>query len=357
MENTNEENIFKDDLIEEDSINYNHDLDEKNNKVEKSTVIIPKGSVLIQDNVREKRIRKQKNYDDDYILFNNKQKPSLQINSNLDEYLKSDNTDFENSEVNNVNTLSASTFLHNSSNNDIRFNVGNLVWAKVSGHPWWPCMISTDYSEDNYVKLVGAARPKRMFYVEFFGPSVEHAWVTESCLIEYNGIEAFKTYAQDQVDQALTKSQKEKLAERFQLKVALTRRDHWEKAVEEADDAMNKHSIERKKILPHKINISENTNINKYINFNENKSSINNFEIEENLISKNTLMPNVTTYDDKIYLNSNMNVKKKIVDSLHGNTYNKITKRKVCSICGIIATKTSIIKLFLIVFLEIIKFS
>lgn len=79
-----------------------------------------------------------------------------------------------------------------------------------------------------------------MFYVEFFGPSVEHAWVAEGGLIEYKGIEAFKTYAQDQVDQAPTKSQKEKLAERFQLKVALTRRDYWEQAVEEADEAMNK---------------------------------------------------------------------------------------------------------------------
>lgn len=37
------------------------------------------------------------------------------------------------------------------------------------------------------------------------------------------------------MDRALSKSAKEKLAERFQLKVALNRRDQWEQAIEQAD--------------------------------------------------------------------------------------------------------------------------
>jgi histone-lysine N-methyltransferase NSD2 len=123
----------------------------------------------------------------------------------------------------------------------LKHKVGDLVWAKVSGHPWWPCIVSRDTSDGNiFVKAVGTTRQKRMYFVEFFGPSTEYAWVSEGCLIEYCGIEAFKTYAQDQVDQAPTKSQKEKLAERFQLKVALTRREQWEQAVEEADEALDK---------------------------------------------------------------------------------------------------------------------
>ncbi len=97
-----------------------------------------------------------------------------------------------------------------------------------------------------HVKYIGTTRPKRMFYVQFFGTTIEHAWVPEGCLIDYGGIEAFKTYAQDQVDQAMTKSAKEKLAERFQLKVALSRRENWELAVKEADLAMKKSISERK---------------------------------------------------------------------------------------------------------------
>lgn len=26
----------------------------------------------------------------------------------------------------------------------VQFSVGDIVWAKVSGYPWWPCMITTD---------------------------------------------------------------------------------------------------------------------------------------------------------------------------------------------------------------------
>ena len=178
---------------------------------------------------KEKRIRKQKTYDDDYVLSNAKVISKIQIEN----------------EITVTTTTEAATI------NEIKFNVGDLVWAKVGGWPWWPCMVSNDPSDNNsHIKWVGIARPKRLFHVDFFGPSVEHAWVAETGVIEYKGIEAFKTYAQDQVDQAPTKSQKEKLAERFQLKVALTRRDHWERAVEEADNAMNKRTItERKSIF------------------------------------------------------------------------------------------------------------
>lgn len=26
----------------------------------------------------------------------------------------------------------------------VQFSVGDIVWAKVCGYPWWPCMITTD---------------------------------------------------------------------------------------------------------------------------------------------------------------------------------------------------------------------
>lgn len=67
------------------------------------------------------------------------------------------------------------------------------------------------------------------------GTYKERAWVKESSLFKYNGIESFKTYAQDQVDRAETKLDKERLAERFQLKVSLNRRDDWDNAITQAD--------------------------------------------------------------------------------------------------------------------------
>lgn len=74
-----------------------------------------------------------------------------------------------------------------------------------------------------------------MYYVEFIGPFKERTWVLDLNIFKYDGIESFKTYAQNQVDRAVTKSDKEKLAERFQLKVALNRREQWQKAVDQAD--------------------------------------------------------------------------------------------------------------------------
>lgn len=26
----------------------------------------------------------------------------------------------------------------------VQFSVGDVIWAKVSGYPWWPCIITTD---------------------------------------------------------------------------------------------------------------------------------------------------------------------------------------------------------------------
>jgi hypothetical protein len=79
-----------------------------------------------------------------------------------------------------------------------------------------------------------------MYFVQLFGSYNERAWVFQNSLFKYRGIESFKTYAQDQVDRAVSKSSKEKLAERFQLKVALNKRDQWEQAIEKADIYLKK---------------------------------------------------------------------------------------------------------------------
>jgi len=72
-------------------------------------------------------------------------------------------------------------------------------------------------------------------------------------LQKLKGVELFKAYAQNQVDLATSKSVKEKLAEKFQLKVALTRREQWEGAVEEADMFLNKSAMERKIYFSQKL--------------------------------------------------------------------------------------------------------
>lgn len=38
---------------------------------------------------------------------------------------------------------------------DAKWLVGDLVWAKVTGHPWWPCMVSFDPFTGQYVQCKG----------------------------------------------------------------------------------------------------------------------------------------------------------------------------------------------------------
>jgi hypothetical protein len=119
---------------------------------------------------------------------------------------------------------------------DVKFSQGQLVWAKLNNHPWWPCRIAKENSHESngsHVKLIN--NNKLAYFVEFFGPSTVRAWTYEINLFYFDGIESFKVYAQNQVDRATTKIAKEKLAEKFQLKVAINQRDHWEKAIEQAN--------------------------------------------------------------------------------------------------------------------------
>jgi len=34
----------------------------------------------------------------------------------------------------------------------VSFSVGDVVWTKVCGSPWWPCMVSTDPELEQHAK-------------------------------------------------------------------------------------------------------------------------------------------------------------------------------------------------------------
>ena len=92
-----------------------------------------------------------------------------------------------------------------------------------------------------------------MFFVVFYGPTADFAWISDAAVIAYQGVEAFTTYAQELVDKAVTKSQKEQLTERFQLKVTIGRREDWEMAVREADESLKQTSEKRLEDIEPKI--------------------------------------------------------------------------------------------------------
>uniref|UniRef100_A0A8C9ALG1 Nuclear receptor binding SET domain protein 2 n=1 Tax=Prolemur simus TaxID=1328070 RepID=A0A8C9ALG1_PROSS len=47
----------------------------------------------------------------------------------------------------------------------LKYNIGDLVWSKVSGYPWWPCMVSADPLLHNYTKLKGIFKSKMFVHL------------------------------------------------------------------------------------------------------------------------------------------------------------------------------------------------
>ncbi|CAF3025035.1 unnamed protein product [Rotaria sp. Silwood2] len=134
-------------------------------------------------------------------------------------------------------------------------DVADAVWVKIGGHPWWPSLIIRDPNDTTrcFTKISGNTRAKRMYFVVFYGSTADFAWVPDAAIIPYQGVEAFTKYAQEIVDKAQTKSQKEQLTERFQLKVTIGRREDWEMAVREADEALKQTSETRLEEIEPKI--------------------------------------------------------------------------------------------------------
>ncbi|XP_062832047.1 histone-lysine N-methyltransferase NSD2 isoform X3 [Anolis carolinensis] len=93
----------------------------------------------------------------------------------------------------------------------LRYHIGDIVWSKVSGYPWWPCMISTDPLLHNFTKLNGQKKSFRQYHVQFFGDSPERAWVFERSLAPFKGEEQFEQLCQESAKHSLTKADKIKV--------------------------------------------------------------------------------------------------------------------------------------------------
>lgn len=64
------------------------------------------------------------------------------------------------------------------------FNAGTLVWAKLEGHPWWPCMIVPQPLTGQQMR--GRGRDQRL-HVHFFDEPPTRGWVNTKYIREYQG--------------------------------------------------------------------------------------------------------------------------------------------------------------------------
>ncbi|XP_068608104.1 histone-lysine N-methyltransferase NSD2 [Brachionichthys hirsutus] len=70
----------------------------------------------------------------------------------------------------------------------ITFSVGELVWTKVSGFPWWPCMVTTDPECNSHFKQKPKAsnsKPGLLYHVQYFGENPERGYTSEKNMVSF----------------------------------------------------------------------------------------------------------------------------------------------------------------------------
>uniref|UniRef100_A0A3B4XIY0 Nuclear receptor binding SET domain protein 2 n=1 Tax=Seriola lalandi dorsalis TaxID=1841481 RepID=A0A3B4XIY0_SERLL len=75
----------------------------------------------------------------------------------------------------------------------IRFSVGDLVWTKVSGYPWWPCMVTTDPEISSHFKQ---KQKGLLYHVQYFGDAPERGYIFEKNMVSFSGEDQYQELSQ-----------------------------------------------------------------------------------------------------------------------------------------------------------------
>ncbi|XP_069833394.1 histone-lysine N-methyltransferase NSD2 [Dendropsophus ebraccatus] len=122
-----------------------------------------------------------------------------------------------------------------------KFSVGDLVWSKVSGYPWWPCMVTCDPVLHSHTKIKGQKKSIRQYHVQFFGNAPERAWIFEKSLVSFKGEHEYDRLCQESAKQA-PKAEKLKLLKPITGKL----KTQWDIGMEQAKEALSMSREERK---------------------------------------------------------------------------------------------------------------
>ncbi|XP_075050290.1 histone-lysine N-methyltransferase NSD2 isoform X2 [Mixophyes fleayi] len=123
-----------------------------------------------------------------------------------------------------------------------KFAVGDLVWSKVSGYPWWPCMVTSDPVLHSHTKMKGQKKSIRQYHVQFFGNAPERAWIFEKSMVPFKGEHEYDHLCQESAKQAPNKAEKLKLLKPITGKI----RAQWDIGMEQAKEAILMTIDERK---------------------------------------------------------------------------------------------------------------
>uniref|UniRef100_A0A672USQ3 Histone-lysine N-methyltransferase, H3 lysine-36 specific n=1 Tax=Strigops habroptila TaxID=2489341 RepID=A0A672USQ3_STRHB len=114
----------------------------------------------------------------------------------------------------------------------VKYEVGDLVWAKFNRRPWWPCTICHDPVLDCHSKMkVSNRRPYREYYVDALGEPSEKTWVAGKAIVLFEGRHQFEELpVLRRRGKQKEKGYKHKVPQRFMAK--------WESSVGQAEDIL-----------------------------------------------------------------------------------------------------------------------
>lgn len=125
----------------------------------------------------------------------------------------------------------------------IKWHIGDLLWGHVSGHPYWPGMISSDPFSGLFTTIKAGARISRLYHVQYFGDEAERGWVGEPSSMAFEGKQKMVEMGAAQIKVTKDKSKKSKLQQAFCPNQR--RKAAWDLAVDEAEDALTLDKEER----------------------------------------------------------------------------------------------------------------
>ncbi|ELK14719.1 DNA mismatch repair protein Msh6 [Pteropus alecto] len=101
------------------------------------------------------------------------------------------------------------------------FSPGDLVWAKMEGYPWWPCLVYNHPFDGTFIREKGKCA---RVHVQFFDDSPTRGWVSRRLLKPYTGSKS---------------KEAQKGGHFYSAKPEILR------AMQRADEALNKDKIKR----------------------------------------------------------------------------------------------------------------
>ena len=110
---------------------------------------------------------------------------------------------------------------------------GDLVWARVSGYPWWPSMVTNDPIQSMFFKVASTASKKCLYHVQFFGSVPERAWINWKNLVKYEDVSQFDTLPTN----LNVKAKGKKSGKSEKNEVPPSKKLWWEDSIKEANEA------------------------------------------------------------------------------------------------------------------------